>query len=135
MINAEKLYEVHPDLKYYSDDIAQKVVHTYRRYNDDGSIAEQWECINDEWIDVTEREKAKEELAKAEEALEREREKAVRKDIVEKRKLVPIASTVHCPQCGSYAVAYNESASSRTYKYICEECRKRFNDSSLPEAE
>lgn len=98
-------------------------VKTYKRLNLDGTLAEQFEFINGQWIDVTEVEKAKEELVRLEEEIEREREAAM-KLAVKRAAVNSVPPGVHCPSCGSFSIIVSPDSRS---KYMCEDCRKRFS--------
>ena len=66
----EKLLEKHPDIKKHL--INCPTLHTYKIFDSENKLAEQWEK-NDEghWIDVTEREKLREQIAMEQEEIER----------------------------------------------------------------
>lgn len=98
-------------------------IKTYKRLNMDGTLAEQFEFINGQWIDVTEVEKAKEELVRLEEEIEHERDKAM-KLAVKRASVKSVPSSVHCPSCGSFNIVTSPDTVS---KYQCEDCRKRFS--------
>lgn len=98
-------------------------VKTYKRLNLDGTLAEQYELIDGQWIDVTEVEKAKEELVRLEEKIEREREAAM-KLAVKRASVNSVPPGVHCPSCGSFSIIVSPDSRS---KYMCEDCRKRFS--------
>lgn len=100
-------------------------VKTYKRLNLDGTLAEQYELINGQWVDVTEVEKAKEELVRLEEEIEREREAAM-KLAVKRASVNDVPAGVHCPSCGSFSIIVSPDSRS---KYMCEDCRKRFSTS------
>lgn len=111
-------------------------IHTYQRLNMNGSIAEQWELINGEWTDVTERAKAEEALVHAQEQLEKEREQERRMGIAIKRaNSGQVPSHVSCPVCGSHSIQYNTDMRTLHYVFICDECRKRFNGPDLKEVD
>lgn len=66
----EKLLEKHPDVKIHLIDCP--TLHTYKIFDDEHKLAEQWEK-NEEghWVDVTEREKLREQIAMEQEEIER----------------------------------------------------------------
>lgn len=66
----EQLLLKHPDL----EDIIKRIPHlkTYKIITEQGKVVEQWEKNKrGEWVDVTEREKLKEQIAAEQEELER----------------------------------------------------------------
>lgn len=67
----QQLLEKHPDLKYLLNRSDLKHIKRYTITDNDGEIVECWERKNNYWIDVTEREKLKAEIAKQQEELEK----------------------------------------------------------------
>ena len=98
---------------------------TFKQIDSSGKLIEQWEKKDGVWVDVTAREKAKEELIAAQEELERERALEIKQSILSNRQGKTVPPYVHCPECGSYAIEYNMK--SVRYDYVCEDCNKKFN--------
>ena len=107
----------------YSDVLAS--YKCYKKLDIRGKLIEQWELIDNKWVDVTEREKAKEELIAAQEEVEKEKALERKMQILQKRQEERIPAYVSCPVCGSHAIKHNTK--SLNYRYICEDCNKKFN--------
>lgn len=65
----EQLLAKHPDLRQLGDSL--NTLETYRSLDSNGKIAEYWEKKNGHFVDVTEREKLKEQIAAEQEEIER----------------------------------------------------------------
>lgn len=66
----EQLLQRHPDLRLIDKSTLDQLT-TYRSLNRAGKVIEYWEKKDGQWIDVTEREQLKEEIAAAQEEIER----------------------------------------------------------------